>query len=111
MPRVIVPLTEITRAGVAPAVDSDGDPVNGHSVANDGRAIVLVRNSGAVSRNLTVQVPLPVDGQSVTPKTFVIPAGASRYIGPFPEAVYTNLLRLDVDNAEIKLSAYRLTTG
>lgn len=111
MPRVSVPVTIISKAGVAPAAETNGDPVNNHTVANDGRTVLLVRNANgaAVARTLTVRLAGTRDGQAITPRTYSIPAAASRYIGPFDTTNYGSSVQVDVDNAELKLSAYRLT--
>lgn len=110
MPRVNVPVTEITRAGVANATEVDGDATNNHQVVNDGRVFVEARNSNATStaRTVTVHVERTVDGQAVASRTNSIAAGATERMGPWPVADYGNLLLVDVDHAELKLSAYRL---
>ncbi|AYF29310.1 hypothetical protein CSH63_17930 [Micromonospora tulbaghiae] len=110
MPRIAVPITPITRAGVAPPAETNGDPVNNHSVPNDGRTVLLVRNANATStvRTLTIRLPGAVDGQGITPRTYPIAAGASRYIGPFSPTEYGALMQVDVDNAELKLTALRI---
>lgn len=109
MPRVNLPHTNISRTGVAPGAEVNGDPVNFHSTANDGRVFLLIRNAGVtVSRTATVHLTDVVDGQSLTPKTYSIPQSTSRYIGPFPPGDYGDTLSVDVDNAELKLTAYHL---
>ena len=110
MARTAVPVTEITRAGVAPAAETNGDAVNNHSVSNDGRVVLLIRNSNgsATARTLTVNFAKDVDGQTITPRTDSIATGASRYIGPFDVATYGRTMSIDVDHAELKLSAYRM---
>jgi hypothetical protein len=108
--RAAIPVTIISRTGVAPVAETNGDPVNNHTVANDGRTVLLVRNSNgaAVARTLTVRLSGAVDGQGITPRTYSIPAAASRYIGPFGTTEYGTSMQVDVDNAELKLSAYRI---
>lgn len=110
MPRVAVPVTSITRAGIAPAAETSGDATNNHSVQNNGKMFLLVRNSNGASTSRTVTLRLngSIDGQSVTPRTVTIAAAASRYIGPFPTSTYGTSLLVDVDNAELKLSAYTI---
>lgn len=111
MPRVAVPITALSRlAAVTPAAETNGDATNNHTVPNDGQTFLLVRNANASStaRVLTVRLSGARDGQSITPRTYSIPAGASRYIGPFPVSDYGTSMQVDVDNAELKLSAYRL---
>lgn len=106
MPRTAVPLTQITRAGIAPPAETNGDAANGHVISNNGRVVLLVRNAGTtVARTLTLRVRGVIDGQAVTPRTVSIPTEASRYIGPFPTDAYGGALEVDVDNAELKLTA------
>lgn len=107
MARVAVPVTAITRTGVAPTAETTGDPVNFHSVSNSGRMFLLVRNAdGAGAHNVTVNFSQTVDGQSVTAKTYSIPLTSSRYIGPFPSVYYGSTMNVDVDSAQLFLSAY-----
>ncbi|MFY1595490.1 hypothetical protein [Micromonospora sp. WMMD737] len=110
MPRVTVPVTNITRSGVAPAAEVNGDPANNHQVANNGNTFLLVRNANgaATARTLGVVIKGAIDGFAPAPRTYSIPAGASRYIGPFDAVAYGSLMEINVDNAELKLSAYTL---
>lgn len=111
MPRVAVPVTQITRTGIAPATEVNGDATNNHSVANTGDMFLLVRNSGStVSRTVTINYAKTFDGQAVSARTVVVPISVSRYIGPFPTDMFGALLLVNVDNAELKLSAYRAST-
>lgn len=107
MPRVSVPITPITRTGVADATPIVGDPVNQHSVDNDGTAWVEVENTGAASHTLSALFASTVDGVTVDPKTWTIPATSRRRIGPFPVRLYGTILKLDVDSAELSLTAYK----
>lgn len=110
MARTAVPVTAITKAGVAPTAETTGDSVNNHSIPNDGKTVILAHNTNASStaRTLTVRLSGSVDGQAITPKTYTIAAAASRYIGPFDTTRYGSTLLVDVDNAELHLSAYRI---
>lgn len=110
MARVNLPHTEITRAGVAAGAEVTGDATNHHETANDGRVFLLVRNSNGAStaRTVTILVPGTVDGQDVGDRAISIAAAASRYIGPFPKAVYGSTVQVNVDNAELKLTAYHI---
>lgn len=110
MPRVNVPVNTITRTGIAPAAEVNGDATNNHQVANDGRTVLLVRNANAsaTARTLTVVIQGAIDGFAPVPRTYSIAAGASRYVGPFDPAIYGQLMQVNVDNAELKLSAYNI---
>ena len=109
MARTVVPVTQITRSGIADATPVGGDPANNHQVANDGTVWIEVENTGStVSRTLSARFGNTVDGVTVAPKTWTIPTGARRRIGPFPVRYYGGTLQLDVDNAELELTAYKL---
>jgi hypothetical protein len=52
-------VTSATRAGVT-LTSTTGDPVNNHTVANDGRTAVIVENTGStVARTVTATAPEP----------------------------------------------------
>ncbi len=107
MPRVAVPVTAITRAGVAPTAEVTGDAVNNHSVVNDGKTVLLVRNSHAtLAKTVTVKFTATVDDQVVTSRVYSIAATASRYIGPWPAQWYGGSLQVDVESVDLKLNAY-----
>lgn len=108
MARVNIPVTQITRSGVAPAAEVNGDATNNHTVNNDGRMFLLARNAGASTRTLTIRVNAMVDGQAVAARTVSLATTVSRYVGPFPVSQYGEDLLVDVDNADIKLTAYHL---
>lgn len=112
MPRATLVATEITRAGVAAPAETTGDPSGNHQFANDGKSFLLVRNSnaGSTARTVTIETPGTVDAQAIADVAISIPAGASRYIGPFPPSVYNSdgLVLVDVDHAELKLSLFHI---
>lgn len=109
MPRVDLPHTQITRAAVAPGAEVNGDATNNHSVVNDGNVFLLVRNSGAGSRTVTIVTPGTVDSQAVADRVISVGAGLSRYVGPFPPTDYGDPLSVDVEHTEVKLTAYHLS--
>ncbi|MEU9245859.1 hypothetical protein [Streptomyces sp. NPDC048385] len=107
MARTAVSVTQITRAGVAAGTEASGDPTNNHTIPNNGKMVLQVRNSGStVARTVTFRFPGLVDGQAVTPRAVSIPTSATRWFGPFPTGDYGSQLLVDVDNAELKLTAY-----
>jgi hypothetical protein len=109
MARTAVPVTQITRAGVAAPAETNGDPTNNHVIPNNGKMFLEVRNSGStVARTVTFRFPGAVDGQAVTPRAVSIPTSATRKFGPFPTGDYGSQLQVDVDNAELKLLAFGL---
>lgn len=108
MARVVIPVTEITKAGIAPATEVNGDATNNHYFANDSRTFLVVRNGGASTRTLTVKFAATVDGQAVTSRTYSLATTVTRFIGPFETGPYGTTVNVDVDHADIKLVAYRL---
>lgn len=109
MPRANLPHTNVTRGGTAPGAEVNGDPVNHHSTANDGRVWFEVRNADATNpHTVTVHIQDKVDGQSVMSKVYSIPATTSRRIGPWPPGDYGGTLEVDVTSTELKLTAYHL---
>lgn len=109
MPRVAIPVTQFTRAGVAPPAEVNGDPVNHHSLANSGKAGIIVRNAGASERILTIRYPAGPDARAVSPRDIPVPAGATRWVGPFPTNIFGTTVDIDVAHADLKLSAIRIT--
>jgi hypothetical protein len=112
MAATAVPVTEITRSGVAPPSATTGDTVNGHSIANDGSMYFSVANSLGVTGTVTITVPRLIDGQSVASRVITIPANATEHrIGPFPTASYGTTLNFTVSATTLTLRAYHFTPG
>jgi hypothetical protein len=109
MPRVNVPVTEVTRAGIVPATEVAGDATNFHYINNDGVTWLELRNAGASSRTFTSVVNVTVDGQTVTNPTVTLAASAIKKVGPFPITVYGTTFNFNVDHTDIKITAYRLS--
>ena len=112
MARAAINNADVVRTGTGVALPSEttGDPVNNHFVNNDGNVILIARNSNGAStaRTVTVRLPGAVDGQTISPRTYSIPAGATRVIGPFPTGSYGTTMQVDVDNAELLLYTLRI---
>lgn len=108
MPRVAVPVTQSSRAGTVLPAATTGDATNNHSVVNDGRVILMVKNTGATSRNITFALTTTVDGLAVTSRVEAIPAGETQLFGPFDPNSYGSTLNVDVAHAELVLNAIRV---
>jgi hypothetical protein len=108
MPRVAVPVTTFTRAGVVLPAVTTGDATNNHSVANDGRVGIIAKNTGATSRNVTFYTVKQVDGLTAATRVEAIPAGEEQGFGPFDPTVYGTSLNIDVAHAEVTLRAIRI---
>lgn len=112
MARSALAVNIINKTGLAVPAETNGDVANGHTLPNNGiDTFLLVRNSNGSStaHTLTVRLSGTVDGQAISPRTYSIAASASRYIGPFDINRYGSSLLVDVDNAELKLTAFRLS--
>lgn len=110
MARTDVPVTTITRAGVADPAPVNGDTVNNHSVQNPhGDMWLEVDNENAGPQNLTVKFARTVDGQAVASRVFALAAATvRRRLGPWPVNDYGRVLEVDVASTDIKLRAFRL---
>jgi hypothetical protein len=61
------------------------DGTNGNSFANDGRTLLRVKNAAGAPITVSVAFSGLVDGQTVPPRTYSIPATTGdRLLGPFP---------------------------
>nr|WSW58516.1 hypothetical protein OG513_07910 [Streptomyces sp. NBC_00998] len=107
MPRAALSVITPTRAGVA-LVATTGDATNGHSVANSGRVVLIVENSGVTTRTVTFNIARKIDGLSVTPRTETLAGSAKEVFGPFDPQEYGGKLLVDVDHADLKLTAIGL---
>lgn len=109
MARGAIPVTAISRTGVALPTETTGDATNFHTVVNDGNTIILARNtnSGSTARTVTVHLNRTVDGQAVASRTYSVAAAATKALGPFPTGDYGSSLLVDVDHAELLLRAIR----
>ena len=105
MPRVAVPVTQATRAGVTLPAVTTGDATNNHSVANDGDVILIIKNTGAVSRAVTFYTVKSVDGLTAPTRVETLLAGEEQVFGPFDPTVYGTALNVDVAHAELTLRA------
>jgi hypothetical protein len=119
VPRVDIPVTEITRAGATPPSLVVADATNDHSFVNDGRYTFLeVQNVGASPQTVTFLVtPASFDSDLAIPdRAISVPNGATRYFGPFPKSVYdgpgadAGRVLVDVTSVDLRFRAWRLST-
>lgn len=85
MARTLITKQNLSRSGSVPtfaAVDAAASP-NGMAYDSDGTELVLVKNADASPHTMTVDIPVTVDGQTVTDKTVAVAAGATVFAGPF----------------------------
>lgn len=86
MARSALAVQSITIAGLEPSFTNAN--VDGHSVINDGRVLLYVKNGSVSSINVTVQTPGEVGGNAIADRVVAVPAGEDRIIGPLPPRVY-----------------------
>jgi hypothetical protein len=115
MPRTNVPVTSTSRTKFllgASGTEVSGDSANNHDFANDGKTLLLLRNSGVTTRVCTVITQPTVDGEAVADKSVSLLNGEHAVVGPFPPNVYDSAGRVQVDvpHAEVKLQAISLGT-
>lgn len=106
MPRVSIPVTTLSDAGVADPAPQDGDTVNGHSLTNTGKTVLRVTNADATNpHDLTLGTPVTVGGKAVADSVVSIPASATRSFSSLSPALYGTNVPIDVASAELKLIA------
>jgi hypothetical protein len=112
MPLTALTVTTSSRfaASVLPASSGTAaDTVNFNSFANDGNTIVIATNTdGAVTRNVTVPVPVTTDSSTTSSKTYAIPFGVAWILGPYPTSIYGSTVEIRGDNANLKFNAVRV---
>ncbi len=108
MARVAIPVDVASKSGTIATAETSGDATNHHSVANNGRVMVMARNNGATPRNLTVYVTKQVDGQTPAAVVTAVAAGETRWFGPYSTANYSRSLSIDVAHSDLKLRAVRI---
>lgn len=108
MPRTSIAATQASRSGTVLPAATAGDVVNGNSVQNDGRVVLIVNNTGASSRTITFQTTVSVDGLTAPVRSETVPAGETQVFGPFPPNDYGTTLGFNVDNAELTVQVLRV---
>lgn len=116
MSRTVIPVTDLTRAGVAPPAQTASDSSNGMYVAsNNGRVIFEIISTDGSSRNVGFAIPATPDGQAVADKTVTLSAGGTAICGPYPPIYYNQTDgSLNINpavNTTLKFRAYRLPSN
>lgn len=106
MARTAIAVTQSVRAGATLPAAAAGDTVNGNTVPNNGRVILLVENTGATTaHDITFAIAEKVDGLVAGPRVESVAIGETQAFGPFPPADYGSSLLVDVANAELTIQA------
>ncbi|WP_369274509.1 hypothetical protein AB5J55_35330 [Streptomyces sp. R11] len=108
MPRTNIAATQASRSGTVLPAATAGDVTNGNSTANDGRVVLIVKNTGASSRTITFTTIVSVDGLTAPVRSESIPAGETQVFGPFSPNDYGSTLGYNVDNAELTINVIRV---
>jgi len=114
--RVQIPVTDFVRAGVSPPAQTDGDAVNKHYIAgNDGQIVIEVASSDAGAQTVTVKAnpDLDTDGLIVSDLVLSVPAGQTKWFGPFKVQTFKQNTNKDMYldpsvSTTLKFRAYRL---
>jgi len=100
MARTPVAYTDPAKTGTALPVPSAVDVANGNVITNDGRVLVIAKNSNvSTPRNVTVTPTGTVDGLAASARTTPLPASTSLLMGPWEVANYSSQLQISGDNA------------
>jgi hypothetical protein len=107
MPRTTLTAVQASRAGTTLPTATAGDAVNGNQINNDGRVVLIVKNTNAATtaRTITFATTVKVDGLTAPTRSETIPAGETQAFGLFPPNDYGTVLQINVDNAELTISA------
>lgn len=109
MPRVEIPIAAVTRDGTLMPDPIVGDTVNGHTLPNDGRVGLIVRNTSTdTTYNLTIGLTRTVDGQPVVARTVPVLPNTAKMLGTFAPGDYGTSVALDVNSVSLTLLAVRV---
>lgn len=109
MARTAITPTQASRTGTTLPAASAGDAVNGNSVANNGNVVLIVKNTGASSRNFTVQTIRSIDGLANPTRVVSVAAGATLVFGPYSPNDYGDTLNFDAAHAELTINVIRVS--
>ena len=117
MARSQIPITDIARAGVAPPAQITSDATNKHYLdSQSGNVFLEVISSDGGSQTVVIEAnpDLSNDGLTIGNLTLTIPAGATRYFGPFRKLTFKQAADLDrmyvnpSVSTNLKFRAFRL---
>ena len=88
---------------------------SGDSFANTGAEFVIIKNTNASTRTITLDIQSLVDGQVVTDRTFTLGATTGlRIFGPFPTGIYNdgnNRANISYSsNTDVTVAVFKLGT-
>jgi hypothetical protein len=87
MARTTLTVTAITDAGVALPAATNGT-VDGHMFTNDGNTVLEIKNNGAATRVVTIQLGGAYKGRNFEDQTVSLTTGQTKHVGVFDTSVY-----------------------
>jgi hypothetical protein len=115
MPRQVLAITEIIRAGVTQPAAVYADITNAHEIlGNDGRTFVELANvSNAGSVDATFDVSAVYDGDlTIVDIIVALAPGGTKYVGPFKRGVFNQGLSesvyFSIASTGVSIRGYRL---
>jgi hypothetical protein len=116
MARTVIPVTTISRAGVAPPSQTASDHSNGMYVAqNNGHVIFEIISTDAGTQTVGFALPGTPDGQAIADRTITLSAGGTAICGPYPPTYYNQTdgsLNINPSvNTTLKFRAYKLPSN
>lgn len=112
MPRTELAVQDVSRVGGTATYTAAN--VDGHSVQNDGRMLLHVKN-GAVNVVVTLVITRTIDGQAPANRTVTVIATEDWFIGPFPSDSYNqggtvgDKIHIDFDDiSNVTIAALRI---
>ena len=85
MARTVLAIQNVARTGLLASYTAAN--VDGHSVSNDGRTFLHVKN-GVTAVVVTLVIPRTIDGQAPANRTVTVADSTDEFIGPFPPDTY-----------------------
>lgn len=84
--------------------------VTGNTFVNDGKVLLVARNSGSTGRNITITTPGTVDGEAIGDPVYALEGllNATVILGPFDPVVYGTTVTVTAAHAEVMLTAVRV---
>lgn len=83
---------------------------DGHMYPNSGKEKVRVANGSGASIDVTIQTGATYRGLALADKVVAVPAGETRFIGPFDRATYNQPTGADAGKVYIDTSAQTSVT-
>lgn len=105
MARTNLPVTKVSHLVSVPLNAFVNDAANDLQMINDGHTIVLVENTGVVTRNVAFVITNSIDGVIPAALSFAIAAGKTVPFGPHPQADYSDILQINLDSTDLHVRA------